>query len=87
MGNALTVLCLPTQIDPALQREIDRFRTVETHVEAGVIPSRVGDNEFPLVMNQHIRADPVFLQLGRRDGAGFVAKELVALSRVGGEPV
>jgi hypothetical protein len=87
VGNALTVLGLPTQIDPALQREIDRLRAVETHVEAGVIPSWIGDDELPLVMNQHVGPDTVFLQLGRGDGAGFVTEELVAVSGVGREPV
>jgi hypothetical protein len=87
MRDALAILGLPSQFDPAFQREIDRLGAIEPHIEPRMITPGVGDDKLALVVDEHIGADTVLFELGGRDGARFVPEELVAVPGVGGEPV
>ena len=77
--DALTMLCFPSIVNPALQREIDRFGAVESQIETSMVTFWIGDDKLILTVDEHIASNAGFSKTIGRDGHGFMADELIAL--------
>jgi hypothetical protein len=85
IGDALAHLCPAAELDPRVDRKVDRFGAVEVHVEAGVVASGEGENKLVLVLDENVRSQSVPFESDGRDRERLVTKKLIAAVLVGSE--
>ena len=49
--DAVASFGLPSDVDPALEGKVDALRTVESEVEAGMVPAQEGHDELACMLN------------------------------------
>lgn len=80
--NALADLGLSSQVQPAVQSEVDALRTIEPKVKPGMVSHGVRDNKLALVLNQGIRPAGRLSEKGGGGKEGFVSEKLRAVLNV-----
>ncbi len=72
----------PSDRNPAFRCEVGTLGAIKTHVETGMIPSWIGDDELPLLLDEHVGTNRVTSEIMGRDGVGLVTEKLAAAVRV-----
>lgn len=73
---------LAAEIDPAVERKVDRLGAVEAGVEARMVAAREGKDKLVRMLDEHVWPAGVMAQALGRGRKALVPKELVALGDV-----
>ena len=74
--DAVASFGLPSDVDPALEGKVHALRTVESEVEAGMVPSRESDHELALLLHEIVRPARSFRKHVRRRKVRLMPQEL-----------
>lgn len=85
MIHTITRFRPPSQLDPAIQGKIHALGAIKSHVEPGMVSPWICDNEFALIMDQHIDAHTITGKTIGRDSEGFMSKKLITVASIFGE--
>lgn len=85
MIHTITRFRPPSQLDPAIQGKIHALCAIKSHVETSMISPWICDNEFALIMDQHIDAHTITGKTVGRDSERFMSEKLITFTSIFGE--
>ena len=83
--DAVASFGLPSDVDPTLEGKVDALRTVESEVEAGMVPSRESDYELALLLHKVVWPARSFREHVRRREVRLMPQELGTILACAGE--